>query len=98
MVILDLGKLIDLILLIVIILFLSISYQIHIIKNKINEKKCKNQIKIASKIIDEFEDFLHKNNIKIPCMDREGNDDEACIYGTEYYNLENSIIDILNNN
>lgn len=50
----------------------------------------------AIEIIDEFEDLLAINDIKIPNVDREGNEDEACIYGSDYYSLEESIIEILN--
>ena len=57
-------------------------------ESEINRKK-------AIEIIDEFEDLLAINDIKIPNVDREGNEDEACIYGSDYYNLEDSIIEIL---
>lgn len=63
---------------------------------KIKKEEANNK-EIAIKIIDEFEELLAKNDIKIPSKDREGAEDEACIYGTEYYELEDSIIDILNN-
>lgn len=53
--------------------------------------------KIAIKIINEFENILAENNIRIPDKDRKGNEDEACIYGTTYYNLEDTILEILNN-
>ena len=39
-----------------------------------------------------------ENNIKIPNKDRKGTEDEACIYGMQYYELEDSILNILNNN
>ena len=61
------------------------------------QKETKKNRLIAIKIINEFEEMLCRNNIKIPSKEREGNEDEACIYGTEYYELEESIIDILNN-
>ena len=51
---------------------------------------------IAIKILDKFENFLEENNIVIPSEEREENEDESCIYGTKYYDLEDSIIDILN--
>ncbi len=50
---------------------------------------------LAIKIISEFEELLSCHNIKIPSSDREGNKEEACIYGTTYYNLEDKITDIL---
>lgn len=63
------------------------------------QKKNYNDIKeIATQIIDEFEELLYVNDIKIPNSNREGNEDEACIYGDDYYNLEESIIEILERN
>lgn len=50
---------------------------------------------IASKIIDIFEDLLEEKNITIPSIDREGKRYEGRIYGTEYYNLENRITNLL---
>lgn len=50
---------------------------------------------VAIQIIDEFEELLAEKNVMIPSDDREGREEEACIYGTEYYQLEDSITDIL---
>lgn len=50
---------------------------------------------IAIEIIDEFEELLEGYKINIPSKDREGNPEEARIYGEEYYALEDSITDIL---
>lgn len=47
------------------------------------------------KIIDTFEELLNSKGIKLPCKDRENNSDEACIYGEDYYNLEDAITQIL---
>lgn len=52
---------------------------------------------IANKIIDKFEELLKKYNIKIPNQERTNNEDEACIYGSDYYNLEDGITEILDN-
>ena len=52
--------------------------------------------RIAIEIMNEFEELLHKHNILIPDADREGHSDEACIYGSTYYELEGKIICILN--
>lgn len=52
---------------------------------------------IAIKIIEKFEELLEKNNIKIPSSDRKNNTDEACIYGRSYYDLEDEITNILEN-
>lgn len=54
-------------------------------------------VDIASTIIDEFEQVLEKNNITIPDTEREGNEDEARIYGKTYYDLEDNIKNILYN-
>ena len=51
--------------------------------------------RIAIEILDEFEAMLDRNGIMIPSEDREGREEEACIYGTEYYELEEVITDIL---
>lgn len=53
--------------------------------------------KIANKIIDMFEELLKEHEIKIPNEERCDNEDEACIYGTDYYNLEDKITEILDN-
>lgn len=51
--------------------------------------------KLAIKIIDKFEGLLNKYDIKLPSNDREGNEDEAAIYGKDYFDLEDEITDIL---
>lgn len=51
--------------------------------------------KIANKIIDEFENLLKEHDMKIPNGERCNNEDEACIYGDDYYNLEDKITEIL---
>ena len=93
MLIFNVPILLDLMVIIVILLFI-------IIKNWINNKKLKENRKanreIAFCILDKFEEFLAENNIVIPSEEREGNEDEACLYGTKYYDLEDSIINILN--
>ncbi len=50
---------------------------------------------LAIRICDEFEGRLAKKNIKVPSSDREGNEEEACLYGREYYALEDAIVEIL---
>lgn len=50
---------------------------------------------LAIQILDEFEELLDAKGIMIPSDDREGRKEEACIYGTEYYELEDAIVDIL---
>lgn len=52
--------------------------------------------RVAIEILDEFEELLAEKGIKIPSDDRESDgENEACLYGTEYYDLENEITDIL---
>ena len=51
--------------------------------------------RVAIEILDEFEEMLDRKGIMIPSEDREGREEEACIYGTEYYELEDAITDIL---
>lgn len=50
---------------------------------------------IASTIIDEFEKILNKHKIKLLNEEREEKENEACIYGSDYYNLEDKIVEIL---
>lgn len=53
---------------------------------------------IAIEILEEFEDLLEGKNITIPSEDREGNEEEARIYGFEYYNLEDNITGVIKKN
>ncbi|MFH0979941.1 MAG: hypothetical protein V2A79_00180 [Planctomycetota bacterium] len=50
---------------------------------------------IAIRIVDEFEELLAEKGIMIPSADREGGEEEACLYGTEYYLLEDAVVGIL---
>ncbi|HOW71920.1 MAG TPA: hypothetical protein PKY77_15075 [Phycisphaerae bacterium] len=50
---------------------------------------------LAFAIIGDFEELLDEKDITIPSNDREGREEEARIYGTEYYLLEDAITDIL---
>jgi len=50
---------------------------------------------LAFAIIGEFEELLAEHDIMVPSRDREGREEEACIYGREYYLLEDEIKDIL---
>ena len=52
--------------------------------------------KLAFAIISgDFEELLAEHNIMIPSADREGREEEACIYGDAYYELEEGITEIL---
>ena len=57
-----------------------------------NENKAR---RIAIRILDEFEEMLAEKGISIPSSDREGQPTEACLYGNEYYRLEDAITVIL---
>ena len=43
---------------------------------------------LAIKLLGAVEEFLDRHNITIPSKDREGEPDEARLYGDEYYTLE----------
>lgn len=50
----------------------------------------------AVSILDCFEELLDEKGIMIPSDDRDDdNEDEACIFGTEYYDLEDRVSEIL---
>lgn len=49
----------------------------------------------ASSICDIFEEILEKHNIAIPSDDRNGDESEASLYGTEYYTAEEHTIKVL---
>ena len=46
---------------------------------------------LAANILDIFEDFLDRYNITIPSEDREGKPEEARLFGSEYYELEDEL-------
>lgn len=50
---------------------------------------------IAIRIIDVFEEILAEHEIKLPNDERTGDETESCIYGSDYYNLEDKITSIL---
>lgn len=52
-------------------------------------------LEIARDIVELFEDLLDKHGIMIPDNDREGLDGEACLYGTTYGDLLESVESIL---
>lgn len=54
-----------------------------------------NLIDTAADIIDIFEELLDKLDITIPDQWREGEEDEARIFGDTYYELENKIVERL---
>lgn len=54
-------------------------------------------VNTAISIIDLFEDFLEDKGIWIENDEREGEEGEACIFGSDYYGLEDAIVEILKN-
>ena len=54
-----------------------------------------NLINTADDLIDIFEELLDRLNITIPDKWREGEEDEARIFGDAYYELENKIVERL---
>lgn len=50
---------------------------------------------IAITILDMFEDMLADKEIIIPDVAREGDEDEACLYGETYFELEDKITELL---
>ena len=50
---------------------------------------------IVIRVLDKFEELLAGKGINIPSDDREGRGEEACIYGSEYYELKDAITDLL---
>ena len=50
---------------------------------------------IAIMILDIFEGMLEEKGIMIPDEDREGDEGEACLYGSTYYELEDAVTELL---
>lgn len=50
----------------------------------------------VSRIMEAIEIMLDKHDVTIPSEDREGEPDEARLFGSEYYKLEDKISRILN--
>ncbi|MFH1110744.1 MAG: hypothetical protein V1790_16340 [Planctomycetota bacterium] len=50
---------------------------------------------LAILVCDQFEDLLDEKNIMVDSADREGREEEACLYGSEYYAIEDGVVDIL---
>lgn len=57
-----------------------------------------NLIETADDIIDIFEELLDRLNITLPDKWREGEENEARIFGDTYYELENKIVERLKRN
>ena len=65
------------------------------------EKMKQETRELATTIVDVFDDFLDEKNISIPCVDpyeqedRLQDDNSAAIYGSEYFELEDRVCDVL---
>ena len=49
----------------------------------------------AIKILEEIKELLDEKGIVIPSDDREGREEEACLYSTEYHRPEDTVTDML---
>lgn len=54
-----------------------------------------NARELAQTILEKFEQVLDEKDITIPSDDRECEDTEARLFGTEYYRLEDEITEII---
>ena len=45
-----------------------------------------------------MEEKLEELNVTLPNSDREGKEDEARIFGSDYYDLEDKVAELLRNN
>lgn len=50
---------------------------------------------ISANIIELFEEILDQHNIRIPDVERAGDDSESCLYGDIYSNLLDDVENIL---
>lgn len=102
MFIINVVDLLSLVIVIISLLLFGLFLLIIRIQEWLEDRKSKKNIEIqknrkaAINIIEVFENLLEKKNIKIPNEDRENNTDESCIYGSDYYELEDTITSILN--
>lgn len=97
----DITKLVELTIIIIALVILALIFFVSTIKDKVIKKgesiKMEKNRKIAIKILDKFEELLEEKDITIPNDDREEEQDEARIYGSDYYDLEDAIVEILDN-
>ena len=55
----------------------------------------KKERKLAIQLLDEVEELLEEHGIKIADSDREGEEDEACLFGSTYYALEDKFTKLI---
>lgn len=61
-------------------------------------RTCKTDEEFAAEILEIFEEKLEELNITLPDKDRQGNKDEARIFGSNYYDLESNIAEFISMN
>ena len=49
----------------------------------------------AADVMDVFENILAEHDIKLPSEDRQGEENEAMIFGETYYNMESEVEDLI---
>lgn len=74
------------------------NYVSNLSNNKTKNKSLNLSIFFASEIIDIVEEVLCEEKIYIESNERTGDESEACIYGSVYYDLENKISLLLESN
>lgn len=57
---------------------------------------CENYRPKVVNICEVFEEFLYERGIYIPNKEREGDEDEACIYGSDWDDILERIDDLIN--
>lgn len=79
------------------VVYLVIKIKLHY-QDKKNRKKYdeNNNKEIATIIIEQFEDLLASYEIELPNDERDENGDTTIIYGKDYYQLEDKIVEVLN--
>lgn len=65
------------------------------LKNKLNQPPIIKLREYSTAICDLFEELLEQHDITIPDEDREGNEDEARLYGMTYAHLEEDVLFLL---
>lgn len=60
-----------------------------------NENNTNLEREYAWAILDYFEDLLDEKGIDIPSDDRDGDEGEARLFGSEYFDLEDKITSLL---
>lgn len=67
----------------------------HITNRHNNVRQPLNLRNYSGRICDLMENLLNRYNIYIPDENRNGEPDEACLFGDTYYELENNIVNLL---